>query len=86
MQTGWLLLGDKWYYLESDGHMITGWRKSGGDWYYFKDTGEMKTGWHNSGGTWYYLIDPDGCMITDMTLNINGKDYSFDSEGRCTNP
>ena len=85
MLTGWQQIDGKWYYLESDGHMITGWRCSGGYWYYFKDTGEMKTGWHCSGSTWYYF-DSDGRMVYNKTLNINGKDYNFDSSGKCTNP
>ncbi len=85
MKNGWQKVGGLWYYFESDGHMITGWRLSGGYWYYFKDSGDMKTGWHSSGGTWYYL-DSNGRMVTNVTLNIGGKDYIFDTNGKCTNP
>ena len=85
MMTGWQQIGGLWYYLESDGHMITGWRLSGGYWYYFKDSGDMKTGWHCSSGTWYYF-DSNGHMVTNVTLNIGGKDYIFDTNGKCTNP
>ena len=45
----------------------------------------MKTGWHSSGGIWYYL-DSNGRMVTNVTLNIGGKDYIFDTNGKCTNP
>ncbi len=40
MDTGWLNLGGKWYYLQADhnggaGRMLTGWQLVNGKWYYF---------------------------------------------------
>ncbi|MBQ2704744.1 MAG: hypothetical protein IJF58_04265 [Clostridia bacterium] len=41
MATGWLLIGNTWYYLADGGAMLTGWQYIGGTWYYF-----------NQGGAW----------------------------------
>jgi len=39
MATGWLLLGNTWYYLNEGGAMLTGWHYLGGYWYYFNASG-----------------------------------------------
>ena len=31
-------------------------------------------------GLWYYL-DPNGCMIHDTTMDIDGVSYTFDGNG-----
>ncbi|MDU2591735.1 MAG: hypothetical protein E7C86_03860, partial [Paeniclostridium sordellii] len=43
MKTGWLQLGDTWYYLKSNGAMAVGWELIGNDWYYFDIYGGMVT-------------------------------------------
>lgn len=65
MQTGWVKVKGKWYYLDSaDGKMETGWQKVKEKWYYL-DTknGDMKTGWIKSSGDWYY-VDKSGARKT----------------------
>ena len=84
MLTGWQQLGGKWYYFSGSGNMLTGWVKLGGDWYYLKSSGEMFTGWYLSGNAWYYF-GPGGQMVTGKQT-VNGKEYIFDSDGKCTNP
>ena len=41
MQTGWLKLGNTWYYLNGSGAMQTGWLKLGNTWYYLNGSGAM---------------------------------------------
>ena len=67
------------------------------DWYYFSG-GNMMVGWHQIGGKWYFMWDNDGdgsngngyldgCMMHDVTLELNwsgGRDtFKFDSSGAC---
>jgi putative cell wall binding protein len=40
MVTGWLQIGDSWYYLQPSGAMATGWVWIGGTWYFFSDLGQ----------------------------------------------
>ena len=42
MVTGWLPLGNDWYYLKSDGSMVTGYYKVGNKTYYFNSSGVMQ--------------------------------------------
>ena len=85
MRTGWVKSGGSWYYLDDSGAMRTGWVKSGGSWYYLDESGAMRTGWVKSGGSWYYL-DGSGAMLAGVTRSIGGRNYSFDTSGRCVNP
>lgn len=56
-----------------------GWKQIGGRWYYMK--GYVKqTGWVQVGEKWYYL-DPNGVMIADTTMTIDGVSYTFDANG-----
>jgi len=43
MQTGWLLDGSTWYYLQANGAMKTGWLLDNGTWYYLNANGSMAT-------------------------------------------
>ena len=59
--TGWLPLGDNWYYLDSNGAMITGWFKdyNTGKWYYFDASGKMlKNTWVGK-----YKLGPSGALV-----------------------
>ena len=66
--------------------MLTGWQQKDGHWYYF-DTGYggMKTGWLKEGDKWYYLNPnqggPEGAMISNCWLTINGKTYFINQSG-----
>ena len=44
MQTGWVKVGNNWYYLDSDGIMQTGWTYLYTQTYYLNKSGVMQTG------------------------------------------
>lgn len=85
---GWYKDKEKWYHLdENSGIMNTGWfQDKDKRWYYLDETnGDMKTGWIELNGVWYYL-EPNsngymGECCVNRTENIEGKEYSFDSNG-----
>ncbi len=78
--TGWRHIGGAWYSFTDEGIMRTGWQFLGSNWYYFSADGAMQTGWLQADGHWYYL-KRSGAMAWNETLTINGKRYSFDTEG-----
>ena len=89
MLTGWQKLNNKWYYFNTDGSMATGWQRINSKWYYFLpgDNGQMVTGWKQIDGDWYYFMPGnDGSMVANTTMTIDGKSYTFASNGVCTNP
>ena len=89
MLTGWQKLSNKWYYFNSDGSMATGWQRINSKWYYFLpgDNGQMVTGWKQIDGDWYYFMPGnDGSMVANTTMTIDGKSYTFNASGVCTNP
>lgn len=55
------------------------WKHVDGRWYYMKDY-KKQTGWVQVNGVWYYL-DPNGAMIHDTTMDIDGVSYTFDNTG-----
>ena len=81
MVTGWVKISGTWYYL---------WRPAdkpilaSGDTHVYKE-GEMVTGWVYLNKYWYYLSS-SGAMYANGTYSIGGKNYTFDSNGHCTNP
>ena len=84
-QTGWQAIGGKWYYFESTGVMATGWKQLSGKWYYLGADGAMATGWRLIDNVWYYF-ETSGVMLANTTKTINGKAYTFNASGVCTNP
>ena len=65
MVTGWVQLGDSWYYLnkyggDKNGKAMTGWQKINNKWYYFEGDGRMVS---NSWADGCYL-NGDGLMAT----------------------
>lgn len=56
-----------------------GWRRVSGRWYYMKDY-QKQTGWVQADGKWYYM-DPNGAMIHDTTMEIDGQSYTFGADG-----
>lgn len=91
-------ISGKWYAFKKSGIMTTGWYREHwldeygnieyGDYYYFDKNkgGAQKTGWIQDGGNWYYCVPEwDGSMIRNSTYEIDGKEYNFDEEGKCTN-
>ncbi len=63
-------------------------------WYHFDADGYMQTGWLYLNGYYYYLkplnfsewSGPEGSMIVNKTVTIDGKKYTFDEGGVCLNP
>lgn len=79
-QTGWILSGQRWYYLNpADGKLLTGWQFVNEKWYYLNPGGgEMLTGWiQPQPGVWYYLYS-DGSMAS--STDVGG--YRVDASGR----
>lgn len=97
MAVGWEYINSNWYYFDNDGHMLKGWQYIDGEWFYLRDVkesddkpeGSMFTGWKISQdcSKWYYLNEKHtdkfdkGVCVHDCTLNIDGKTYSFNSDG-----
>lgn len=89
-----------WYYLGEDGEMLTGkqYLEFGGksEWYYLNPYhdgtyGAMRHGWICVDGDWYYCDPVQGSgsygkIMRNTTLTIDGKSYTFNSEGVCVNP
>lgn len=96
MQKGWQLIGGSWYYLQEqnegeykEGEMRTGWfyDSTYQSWFLLASSGRMLTGWQLLGDKWYYLSPEStreyslGAMYHDGTYMIDGKNYTFDSNG-----
>lgn len=78
--TGWLFMGNRWYYMDTaSGVMLKGWQLINGSWYYLNPaSGDMITGWVEAEpGVWYYLY-PDGSMANNTTIG----GYVLDANGR----
>ena len=75
MITGWLPLGNDWYYLNSDGSMVTGLQTVGNNFYYFNASGKMQTGWQGINNKWYYF-DNGGYGQKSWQM-IAGNTYYF---------
>lgn len=84
--TGWLKVGDGWYYFNESGWMLTGWvftSWGGSDkyWWYFGDDGALQFDkWLEYNNGWYMLMS-DGRMATSWQER-DGKRYYLDETGR----
>lgn len=74
--TGWLFVGNKWYWLDPDGAMATGILHLGGYDYYLKSSGAMAVGWAFDGLNWYYA-ESSGALASGWRL-IGGAWYWLD--------
>lgn len=70
----------KWCVENDNGTLVKGWYKYKNDWYYLKENGTMFTGWLIYKDKWYYM-NKDGVMCTSCIINIDGVNYTFDSNG-----
>ena len=80
---GWKTIGGKKYYFNNDCQMLLRWKRIDGKKYYFDPvSGYMHTGWEwvAEKGAWYYLDPGTGVMVTG-TRTIDGKTYTFASDG-----
>lgn len=77
----------KWRYLGSDSYMATNtWVLDGDSKYYVDQNGVMvSSNWikdlENGETHWYYALD-SGKLVQDKWLQLNGKYYFFDPDGR----
>ena len=76
--SGWLLLGNTWYYLDPyDNQMMVGPAEIDGSYYVFKSSGAMAAnGWAQYNGNWYYASG-SGRLYTGWQY-IGGKWYYLD--------
>lgn len=84
MHTGWLTYETKEYYFADDGKMVTGWYKIGKNYYGFNKKGQMVTGWILYKDNMYYARE-DGTVAINCTIEIGGKNYTFNKKGICLN-
>ena len=77
-----LIRGDGAYYVDGDGVMVTGFRTVKGKLRYFDADGRMmdSAGWIVDNGKTYYLNNSLD-ILKDSVEEIDGKRYSFDSDG-----
>ena len=76
MQTGFLTLNGKTYYLQSSGAMKTGWQKISNTWYYFDSSGAMvSNGWRWINSKCYYF-DKNGKMAANTWIDGSYVDAS----------
>lgn len=80
----WQTIDGKTYWFNRLGVMQTGWRTISSEMYYFDpDTGVVTTGFQKIDGSYYYF-NSDGTLERNTTVTVNGKTYSADSAGKCT--
>lgn len=78
---GWHKDSNSNYFYTVDNSKLTGWYIIDGNSYYFNSSGVMHTGWLNVGNDYYYM-GSDGIMVTNTTMKIGGKSYTFGSDGK----
>lgn len=84
--TGWLKVGDGWYYFNESGWMLTGWVFASWEgsekyWWYFGEDGALQFDkWLEYNNGWYMLMS-DGRMATGWQER-DGNRYYLDETGR----
>ena len=79
---GWAKDSNGWRWMGSDGRITKEqWIKYSEKWYYLKSDGYMATFWQVINGKYYYFHTSSGYMYAGGTFNIDGKDYTFASNG-----
>ncbi|MGH1049064.1 N-acetylmuramoyl-L-alanine amidase family protein [Bacillus mycoides] len=87
--TGFDKVDGKIYYYNDKGEMQKGWQQIDGKWYYFDDSGAAKIGWFvgpyetttHGYGYFKYYAKADGSIYQGVTVEIDGKNHTFDSHG-----
>jgi len=96
MLTGWRTIKGTTYYLKKTGNkgtkgkMLTGWVTLSNKTFYFDASGGMKIGWITLSGKRYYLkttgsLGDKGARYANGKYTIEGRSYTFDKNGVCTN-
>ena len=81
MATGWKQLSGIWYYFKNSGAMAAGeycegyWLNPDGSWTY-----KHVASWHQDSKGWWFG-DESGWYAKNRSLTIDGKSYSFNSNG-----
>src|SRR5690606_7775004 len=70
MQTGWIKVNNKWYYMNKSGAMHTGWLELNGKTYYLDNSGAMQTGWVKIDNIWY-LFNNKGMLQQKRIYDIS---------------
>ena len=80
--TDWILYNDQWYYLENGYSVTNDWRLDSKGWCYLGEDGAMYTStWLKDSVGWCY-IDENGYCLTNGTYTVDGREYTFDENGR----
>lgn len=89
---GWNQIDSYTYYINNEGNKSIGWQTINGAKFYFGEDGKLRTGWQNIGDGRYYFWEanqkakssstPIGAMATDSYIQIDGQNYSFNSNGK----
>ena len=66
----------------SNGKMVTGWKQVDNVTYFFETNGKMARGWVRDGSSFYYM--QEGKLVTDTTIQVDGRQFSFNAKGVCT--
>ena len=82
MVDGLQKIDGKTYYFENGG-LVRGPKTIAGKKYVFSADGSMQKGWVEWNNLRYYC-EKEGEPLTDTTKEIDGKTYSFDSNGAAT--
>lgn len=70
----------KWCLVDENNTLLTGWQQVDGIWFYLTCNGTMAIGWIKVDNKWYYL-SANGAMVSNCTLEIEGKNYNFNTDG-----
>lgn len=87
--TSFRKIGKYYYNFASNGVLKTGFATIKEKRYYFKTTGKAGvkgralTGLFKVKGAYYYA-QKNGVLVTNKTLKLNGKKYTFNKTGKCT--
>ena len=82
---GFIKIGDKWFYKNTDGTFKSGWYKSEANkWYYFDPidfAAEVNSIKEIDGNTYYF--NNEGVMETSKKITVNGIDIFINEDGTC---
>ena len=90
MAIGWKKINGVYYFFNGQGqmqadmwlHLKDSKEKIDGNWYYLNKDGSMQeSGWFKHDGTWYY-ITWSGARTYNELVEIGGKKYLFDKDGK----
>ena len=77
MLSGWLKIGDYWYYFTDSRYSHNGLEEIDGGYYFFQDNGRMLANdWKKIDGTWRYF-GTNGKMLKSGLLTWKNKKYYF---------